>query len=79
MQRSTLTGAVLTAGTDGELKVRGENIGTSTLTDSNGNAVEYTKVDADTITLTRQQAQATRSARSAMKRAWRRQEKIFRN
>ena len=49
-QRSTLTGAVLTAGTDGELKVRGENIGTSTLTDSNGNAVEYTKVDADTIT-----------------------------
>ena len=48
-QRSTLTGAVLTAGTDGELKVRGENIGTSTLTDSNGNAVEYTKVDADTI------------------------------
>ena len=49
-QRSTLTGAVLTAGTDGELKVRGANIGTSTLTDSNGNEVEYTKVDADTIT-----------------------------
>ncbi len=49
-QRSTLTGAVLTAGTDGTLKVRGENIGTSTLTNSNGKEVEYTKVDADTIT-----------------------------
>ncbi len=49
-QRATLTGAVLTAGTAGELKVRGENIGTSTLTDADGNEVEFTKEDADTIT-----------------------------
>lgn len=48
-KQTILTEAVLTAGTTSELKVRGENIGTSTVTDSNGNLVQYTKVDANTI------------------------------
>lgn len=49
-RQTILTETVLTAGTTSELKVRGANIGTSTVTDSNGNPVQYTKVDADTIT-----------------------------
>lgn len=48
-KRSTLTEATITAGQTSTLKIKGMNLGTSTITNAKGENVEYKKIDANTV------------------------------